>query len=136
MNSLQETQIEGRANVMVVSPKFRFQTIVAAADFSDSLCAAEKYAQAIAKAHGAKLIIAHIIDPVGFAYPSRYGRPCVRAQRPGSDLAAVLCAMAVPASPGTAKCSTGTVWDSLKGTRKRSRSRLRRPSWLPAAPVT
>ena len=53
---------------MVVSPKFRFQTIVAAADFSDALCAAEKYAQAITKAHGAKLIIAHIIDPVGFAY--------------------------------------------------------------------
>src|SRR5690348_11089098 len=69
MNSLQETQIEGRTKLMVVSPKFGFQTILAAADFSDARCAAKKYAQAIAKAHGAKLIIAHIIDPVGFAYP-------------------------------------------------------------------
>lgn len=54
---------------MTVSPKFRFQTILVAADFSDALCAAKQYAQAIAKTHGAKLIIAHIIDPVGFAYP-------------------------------------------------------------------
>lgn len=53
---------------MTVRPQFRFQTILAAADFSDASCAAKRYAQAIAKVHGAKLIIAHIIDPVGFAY--------------------------------------------------------------------
>lgn len=53
---------------MTVTPKFRFETIVVAADFSDALCPARRYAQAIAKAHRAKLIIAHIIDPVGFAY--------------------------------------------------------------------
>lgn len=54
---------------MTTTPKFLFERIVVAADFSDVACSAKRYAQAIAKAHGARLIIAHIIDPVGFAYP-------------------------------------------------------------------
>ena len=54
---------------MTTTPKFKFETIVVAADFSDGSSAAMRYARAISKIHGSKVIITHVIDPVGFAYP-------------------------------------------------------------------
>lgn len=62
---------------MTATPKFQFETIVVAADYSDTSSAARRYAQAVAKSHRAKLVITHIIDPVDLAF--QRGEPeCIR----------------------------------------------------------
>jgi nucleotide-binding universal stress UspA family protein len=53
---------------MTITPQFRFETIVVAADFSESSSSALRYAEAISKAHGSRMIVAHALDPVAYAY--------------------------------------------------------------------
>lgn len=48
---------------------FPFRTIVAATDFSEESSAALRCAQAIARHQHAMLLLVHIIDPVGYAFP-------------------------------------------------------------------
>ncbi len=49
---------------------FPFRTIVAATDFSEESSAALRCAQAIARHQHAMLLLVHVIDPVGYAFPS------------------------------------------------------------------
>src|SRR5579875_2380010 len=49
--------------------KYRFQTILVATDFGKSASAALLYAQALARAHKARIVITHVIDPASFAFP-------------------------------------------------------------------
>lgn len=49
---------------------FPFRTIVAATDFTDESSAALRCAQAIARRQHAMLLLVHVIDPVGYAFPS------------------------------------------------------------------
>lgn len=48
--------------------EFHFQTIVVATDLSEAASSALRYAQAIAQFHGARIVITHVIDPVGYAF--------------------------------------------------------------------
>ena len=48
---------------------FPFKTIVAATDFSEESSAALRCAQAIARRQHAMLLLIHVIDPVGYAFP-------------------------------------------------------------------
>ncbi len=48
---------------------FPFRTIVAATDLSDGSSAALRCAQAIARHQHAMLLLVHVIDPVGYAFP-------------------------------------------------------------------
>lgn len=52
------------------SPEFHFDTIVVATDLSEASSSALHYAQAVAQVHGARIIITHVIDPVGYAFAS------------------------------------------------------------------
>jgi nucleotide-binding universal stress UspA family protein len=52
------------------SPEFHFDTIVVATDLSEASSSALRYAQAVAQVHGARIIITHVIDPVGYAFAS------------------------------------------------------------------
>lgn len=49
---------------------FHFQTILVATDLSQSANSALCYAQTLAHAHRARIVITHVIDPVGYAFPS------------------------------------------------------------------
>jgi nucleotide-binding universal stress UspA family protein len=49
---------------------FPFRTIVAATDFTQESSAALRCAQAIARNQHAMLLLVHVIDPVGYAFPS------------------------------------------------------------------
>lgn len=49
---------------------FPFRTIVAATDFTEESSAALRCAQAIARRQHAMLLLVHVIDPVGYAFPS------------------------------------------------------------------
>jgi nucleotide-binding universal stress UspA family protein len=64
--------------------KFRFETIVVAADFSNTPSAALRYAQAIGKTHRSRIVVTHVVDPVGYAYAA--GEPeCVSRDRAAHD---------------------------------------------------
>jgi nucleotide-binding universal stress UspA family protein len=54
---------------MTISKQFPFETIVVATDFSEKSSSTLRYAQAIAHWHGAKLVLVHVIDPIGYAFP-------------------------------------------------------------------
>ncbi|HTZ89692.1 MAG TPA: universal stress protein [Alloacidobacterium sp.] len=56
---------------MTTTPAFRFHTIVVATDLSDASLAALHYAQSVARMHGSRVVITHVVDPVAYAYPSR-----------------------------------------------------------------
>ena len=49
---------------------FPFRTIVAATDFTEASSAALRCAQAIARHQHAMLLLVHVIDPVGYAFPA------------------------------------------------------------------
>lgn len=55
---------------MAVSKQFRFGTIVVAMDFSENSAATLCYVQSIARWCGAKLVLVHVIDPMGYAFPT------------------------------------------------------------------
>lgn len=55
----------------------KFRTIVVATDLSEAASFALRYAQAIAHQQESTLVIVHVIDPVGYAFPS--GTPDVLA---------------------------------------------------------
>jgi nucleotide-binding universal stress UspA family protein len=48
----------------------KFRTIAVATDLSKAASSALRYAQAIARQHESTLVIVHVIDPVGYAFPS------------------------------------------------------------------
>lgn len=55
---------------MTLSRQFPFETIVVAMDFSVKSSASLLYAQTIARLHGAKLVLVHVIDPIAYAFPA------------------------------------------------------------------
>lgn len=55
---------------MAISRQFPFETIVVATDFSEKASFTLHYAQAIALRHGARLVLVHVIDPIGYAFPT------------------------------------------------------------------
>lgn len=48
----------------------KFKTIAVATDLGQAASSALRYAQAIARQHQSVLVIVHVIDPVGYAFPS------------------------------------------------------------------
>lgn len=49
--------------------KFKFGTIMVATDLSGAASITLRYAQEVARLYGSKLVIVHVIDPVGYAFP-------------------------------------------------------------------
>lgn len=49
--------------------RLKFGTIVVATDLKDKASSALRYAQAVAHQHESKLMIVHVVDPVGYAFP-------------------------------------------------------------------
>ncbi|MGH9588075.1 MAG: universal stress protein [Acidobacteriaceae bacterium] len=54
-----------------------FNTIVIATDLTGSVTPALQYAEAIARMHNSVLVVVHVIDPVGYAFPD--GAPAFAA---------------------------------------------------------
>jgi nucleotide-binding universal stress UspA family protein len=49
--------------------RLKFETIVVATDLKDTASSALLYAQAIARLHESTLVVVHVVDPVGYAFP-------------------------------------------------------------------
>ncbi|HEV2276775.1 MAG TPA: universal stress protein [Acidobacteriaceae bacterium] len=61
--------MNGKTTILHSAKVFPFRTIVAATDFSEESSAALRCAQAIARRQHAMLLLIHVIDPVGYAFP-------------------------------------------------------------------
>jgi nucleotide-binding universal stress UspA family protein len=66
---------EGKTTYLHAAKQFPFRTIVAAIDFSEESSAALRCAQELARLRHAMLLLVHVIDPVGYAFPA--GAPAV-----------------------------------------------------------
>ncbi|MGD0367974.1 MAG: universal stress protein [Acidobacteriaceae bacterium] len=66
---------EGKTTYLHAAKQFPFRTIVAAIDFSEESSAALRCAQELARLRHAMLLLIHVIDPVGYAFPE--GAPAV-----------------------------------------------------------
>lgn len=66
---------EGKTTYLHAAKQFPFKTIVAAIDFSEESSAALRCAQELARLQHAMLLLVHVIDPVGYAFPN--GAPAV-----------------------------------------------------------
>lgn len=62
---------------MQAESRLHFNTIVVATDLTALVTPALQYAQAIARLHNSVLVIVHVIDPVGYAFPD--GAPAFAA---------------------------------------------------------
>ena len=60
---------EGKTTYLHAAQQFPFRTIVAAIDFSEESSAALRCAQGLARMRHAMLLLIHVIDPVGYAFP-------------------------------------------------------------------
>ncbi len=60
---------EGKTTYLHAAKQFPFRTIVAAIDFSEESSAALRCAQELARLRHAMLLLIHVIDPVGYAFP-------------------------------------------------------------------
>ena len=59
----------GKTTWLHAAKQFPFKTIVAAVDFSEESAAALRCAQELARQQHAMLLLIHVIDPVGYAFP-------------------------------------------------------------------
>lgn len=59
----------GKTTYLHSAKTFPFRTVVVATDFSEESSAALRCAQAIAQRQHAMLLLIHVIDPVGYAFP-------------------------------------------------------------------
>ncbi|HEX4311475.1 MAG TPA: universal stress protein [Acidobacteriaceae bacterium] len=59
----------GKTTYLHAAKQFPFRTIVAAIDFSEESSAALRCAQELARLQHAMLLLVHVIDPVGYAFP-------------------------------------------------------------------
>jgi len=59
----------GKTTYLHAAKQFPFKTIVAAIDFSEESSAALRCAQELARQQHAMLLLVHVIDPVGYAFP-------------------------------------------------------------------
>ena len=61
---------DGKTTYLHAAKQFPFKTIVAAVDFSEESSAALRCAQELARLQHAMLLLIHVIDPVGYAFPA------------------------------------------------------------------
>jgi nucleotide-binding universal stress UspA family protein len=71
---------------VAVSKQFPFGTIVVAMDFSENSSATLRYVQGIARWCGAKLVLVHVIDPIGYAFPTGMPRSISTDQAASEEL--------------------------------------------------
>lgn len=61
---------QAKTTVLSGAKQFPFRTIVVATDFSEESSAALRCAQELARLEHAMLLLIHVIDPVGYAFPA------------------------------------------------------------------
>jgi nucleotide-binding universal stress UspA family protein len=66
----------------MLASALKFKTITVATDLGETASSALRYAQAIARLHHSTLVIVHVVDPLGYAFPE--GAPASLQASPGA----------------------------------------------------
>ncbi|HTX74565.1 MAG TPA: universal stress protein [Terracidiphilus sp.] len=92
---------------------FPFRTIVAATDFSEESSAALRCAQAIARRQHAMLLLVHVIDPVGYAFPAGAPAAVERDAAARAELARIEAEVRQHGIPVHSRVETGIVCERI-----------------------
>lgn len=92
---------------------FPFRTIVAATDFSEESSAALRCAQAIARQQRAMLLLIHVIDPVGYAFPAGAPASVDRDAAAHDELARIEAEVRQQGIPVHSRVETGIVCERI-----------------------
>ena len=92
---------------------FPFRTVVAATDFSEESSAALRCAQAIARREHAMLLLIHVIDPVGYAFPGGAPSGLERDAAAREELARIEAEVRQQGIPVHSRVETGLVCERI-----------------------
>src|SRR5580693_7823362 len=107
------SNICGKTTYLKSAKPFPFKTIVAATDFSEESSAALRCAQAIARRQRAMLLLIHVIDPVGYAFPEGTPAALRRDAAAREELARIEAEVRQLGIPVHSKVETGLVCERI-----------------------
>ncbi|HEY1809604.1 MAG TPA: universal stress protein [Acidobacteriaceae bacterium] len=102
-----------QTTVLRGAQRFPFRTIVAATDFSEESSAALACAQALAQAQHARLLLIHVIDPVGYAFPEGAPAAVKRDKAAREELARIEAEVREHGIPVHSRVETGIVCERI-----------------------
>ena len=103
----------GKATYLHSAKVFPFRTIVAATDFSEESSAALRCAQALARRQHAMLLLIHVIDPVGYAFPEGVPPQIGRDSAARAELARIEAEIRQQGVPVHSRVETGIVCERI-----------------------
>lgn len=103
----------GKTTWLNSARQFPFKTIVAATDFSEESSAALRCAQALARRQHAMLLLIHVIDPVGYAFPEGAPPAVGRDRAAREELAKIEAEVRLQGIPVHSKIETGQVCERI-----------------------
>jgi nucleotide-binding universal stress UspA family protein len=104
---------EGKTTWLHAAKEFPFKTIVAAIDFSDESSAALACAQELARLKHAMLLLVHVIDPVGYAFPAGMPVEVERDKAARAELARIEAEVRERGIPVHSRVETGIVCERI-----------------------
>lgn len=105
--------MSGKTTILHSAKVFPFRTIVAATDFSEESSAALRCAQAIARRQHAMLLLIHVIDPVGYAFPEGAPPQIGRDAAARAELARIEAEVRQHGIPVHSRIETGIVCERI-----------------------
>ncbi|MFZ0632817.1 MAG: universal stress protein [Acidobacteriaceae bacterium] len=102
-----------QTTVLRGAERFPFRTIVAATDFSEGSSAALKCAQELAQVQHARLLLIHVIDPVGYAFPEGAPAEVTRDKAAREELARIEAEVRQHGIPVHSRIETGIVCERI-----------------------
>lgn len=105
--------MNGKTTILHSAKVFPFRTIVAATDFSEESSAALRCAQAIARRQHAMLLLIHVIDPVGYAFPEGVPPQIGRDAAARAELARIEADVRQHGIPVHSRIETGIVCERI-----------------------
>jgi nucleotide-binding universal stress UspA family protein len=108
---IQETP--GKTTYLHAAKQFPFKTIVAAINFSEESSAALRCAQELAQLQHAMLLLIHVIDPVGYAFPEGAPEHVERDKAAKEELARIESEVRQQGIPVHSRVETGIVCERI-----------------------
>jgi len=103
----------GKTTYLHAAKEFPFKTIVAAIDFSEESSAALRCAQELARLQHAMLLLIHVIDPVGYAFPDGAPPSVDRDKAAREELARIEAEVKAQGIPVHSRVETGIVCERI-----------------------
>jgi len=104
---------EGATTWLRAAKQFPFKTIVAAIDFSEESSAALRCAQELARLQHAMLLLVHVIDPVGYAFPAGAPDEVERDQAARAELSRIEAEVKRQGIPVHSRVESGIVCERI-----------------------